>query len=851
MALFYLQGIKIIMSNLSTSNTDFNAAKGSGEEIQVQEQVTNVFFSEEREVSSSKVYASEPTFSPNYSDSILMPEQKWLLSEILTRPIQLPTIAWSTSDAFRTQIAAIDVPRSIYSLNVVPISVLLSMMSFLRSDWTIRLQLNSPKFSQGRLLVYLDPLYVRPVGTGAASLNKVSIFNAMIMPHAWLDPSESKVVELVLPFRHVLDYFNLNNGGSIHRIVHANSLGVLRFIVFNPLQVSTGTSSSVYLTPSIYAQSPNVHVPNRSHTLETPLLSRSDDFVPVVECGLSDAIGAISDVVTAGAAITSGSPGMVTSTLKAVSSVSKVLQNLDRPLAYGEIMLPCNRMVAPFAHGSGVDSSIRLSLIENSQTETSESNAGAASKEMDLSTILKIPTVISIVTWDASTGADTALAIFPVTPVYMFREHPGLTTNFLSYSNLGAWGARFAYWRGGIRFRFSFVCTQFHAGRLRVSFFPNEWTPSAVPNAAAGSSVPSMIMDLQTKKEFEFVVPFYSACPYLGTAYPYEGLVNVGATNAHFNSQDQTDRISGMLVIYVLNPLIVNSNAPGSIPINVFMSAADDFEFSYPTEFQPEIVNPAVAVSECGLVEAPGDIIEGEDLLVKPTSNVLSHGSGIVSSPFLFSAGESHMNVKNLIRRFGIINTFTLASPAAQFPNVEIIKIPVRPNNYFSIASATDNRIQDLFSYFSSFYLSWKGSIRYKLVSTVSKNAQLLVYVYQNVLDRSANISSSVVPFRYGAFAYGSAAMNFSSSPSIEIEVPYASNYSQMLVDNDSVSTNWTSFYTVTSNLKFMFVTTADAVFPVAAGAYIGVHAAAGDDFVLSFYLGPVIFAAPAADYPQ
>jgi len=836
------------MSNLTTSNTDFNAAKGSGEEIQVQEQVTNVFFSEEREVSASKVYASEPTFSPNYSDSILMPEQKWLLSEILTRPIQLPTISWSTTDAFRTQIAAIDIPRSIYSLNVVPISVLLSMMSFLRSDWTVRLQLNSPKFSQGRLLVYLDPLYVRPTGTGSGSINNVSVFNAMIMPHAWLDPSESKVVELVLPFRHVLDYFNLNSGGSVHRIAHANSLGVLRFIVFNPLQVSTGTSSVVYLTPSIYAQTPSVHVPNRLHTLESPLFGRSEDLVPVQECGLTDAIGAVSDVVTAGAAIASGSPGMVTSTLKAVSSVSKVLQNLDRPLSYGEIMLPCNRMIAPFAHGSGVDSSVRLSLIENSQTATSEANAGAAHKEMDLSTILKIPTVISILTWDASTGADTALAIFPVTPVYMFRENPGLTTTLISYSNLGAWGARFMYWRGGIRFRFSFVCTQFHAGRLRVSFFPGEWSPTAVPNASSGSSVPSMIMDLQTKKEFEFVVPYYSACPYLGTTYPYEGLVNVGAPNTHFSALNQTDRVSGMLVIYVLNPLIVNSNAPSSIPINVFMSGADDFEYSYPIEFQPESVNPAVEVSECGLVEAPGDIIEGEDLITKPTANVLSHGSGIVSSPFMFSSGESHMNIKNLIRRFGIINTFTLSTPAATFPTVEVLKIPVRPNNYFSISSTTDNRIQDLFSYFSSFYLSWKGSIRYKFVSTVSKNAQLLVYAYHNVFDRSANTGMSTLQFRYGAFAYGSTAMNFSSSPSIEIEVPYSSNYSQLLVDNDLVSVNWTSFYTVTSNLKLMFVTTADTV---SAGAFIGVHAAAGDDFVLSFYLGPVIFAAPTADYPQ
>lgn len=846
MALFYLQGIKINMSQLQSSNTDINTAKGSGEEIQIADQVTNVFFSEEREVTSSKVLASEPTFSSNYSDSILMPENKWLLSEILTRPIQLPTISWSTTDAFRTEIASIDVPRSIYSLNVVPITVLLSMMSFMRSDWTIRLQLNSPKFSQGRLLVYLDPMYSRPYSTGSGSENYISIYNLMILPHVWLDPADSKVVELVLPFRHLLDYFNLvqNNTASIKRNGFVNSLGALRFVVFNPLQVSTGTSTTVYVTPSIYAQSPSVHVPNAMHGLEPPV----SVFESVFECGLSDAVGAITDVISAGSAIASGSPGMVTSTLKAVGSVSKVLQNLDRPLSYGEIMLPCNRMLAPFAHGSGVDSSIRLSLIEQSQTETSVENAGDAHREMDLSTILKIPTVIDRLSWSTSQTADAALNVYPVTPFYMFREFNGVSIQCISYSNLGAWAARFRYWRGGIRFRFSFVCTQFHAGRIRVSFFPYEFDSGNAPPAVRGTSVPNMIMDLQTKKEFEFTVPYYASCPYMSVPYPYEGLS--GRPNAHFASTDLTDSVLGSLVIYVLNPLIVNSGAPSDITINVFMSAADDFEFSGLTPVQPELINPTrEEVSECGLVEAPGDILEGEELVLKPTANMLSHGSGIVSSPFKFQAGESYMNIKNIIRRFGLINVITLDTPARVYPIVNIIKIPVKPNNYFALTDTSDNRAQDLLSYVSAMFLMWKGSLRFKLTSTVSKNAQLLVFAYHDLLDTTSGLTLTNHTFRYAAFSYGTAANNFSSSPSFEIEVPYFAEYSQLMMTSTLTSAGQAA-YGLRSNLKFMFTSTADSVFPVVAGAIVTIHQAAGDDFVLNFYLGPVIFVAPTGDFP-
>jgi len=700
------------MSHLNPTTIITNTAKGSGEEIQVQEQLTNVFFAEEREVASSEVFASEPTFSSTVSDQSVMPEDKWLLSEILKRPIQLPTIQWSTTQTFRTVIATIDIPRSLYSLSVVPITVLLSMMSFLRADWTIRLQLNSPKFSQGRLLVYFDPCYSRPLGSGVGSQNTVSIYNAMILPHAWLDPSESRVVELVLPFRHILNYFRLFvTTNSRVPATHLHSLGRLNFVVFNPLQVSTGTSSSVFITPSIYSQNPSVHVPTALHVLEIPL-------VTVLECGLTDAPGAILDSIKAGAAISSGSPDAVTSTLKAITSIAKVVSDLDRPLSYGEIMLPCNRIIAPLSHGSGVDSSVRLSLIESSQTVSSKETVGDADKEMDLSVILKIPTVFAILSWAASAGADTALAIFPVTPFYMLTEYSNSGTNIFngSFTNLGNWASRFRYWRGGLRFRFSFVCTQFHAGRIRVSFFPNIYENTNIPSAAAGTSVPNMIMDLQTKKEFEFVVPFYASYPNKTNVFPVDA---VNSSNLYFNAHVDSSWITGSLVVYILNPLIVNSGAPSSIPINCFMSAADDFEFSGLVNPKPQLTNPTLLTSvlERGLVEVPGDIIDGDDLIKKPTANILSHGKGIVASPASFMQGESNMNIKNIIRRFGLLQVFSYPGTPPNFPGVMRAKIPVNPCFYYNVdETITENRPGAYVSFVSSMFLLWRGSMRYKIV---------------------------------------------------------------------------------------------------------------------------------------
>jgi hypothetical protein len=301
-----------------------------------------------------------------------------------------------------------------------------------------------------------------------------------------------------------------------------------------------------------------------------------------------------------------------------------------------------------------------------------------------------------------------------------------------------------------------------------------------------------------------------------------------------------------------LNPLIVNSGAPDTIPINCFMSAADDFEFSSPIECQPEITNPAlIAVDEAGKIEVPGDIVEGEDLIVKPTSNILSHGSGVVVSPFKFQSGESNMNIKNLIRRFGILDVQTLNATPPVFPQIQLYTVPVIPTNYFTIGSTNaDNRAQNLFCYISQFYLFWKGSVRYKLFSNVSKNAQLMVFVTHNTSRITNSTTLANNSFRYGAFSYASAAINFSHVPCVEVEVPYYSPFSQMLNFNYGFYTRQPIEAFTNSCLEYQFSSTADTIFPVVAGATVFHFSAAGDDFVLNFYLGPLIFVTGLGTFP-
>jgi hypothetical protein len=87
----------------------------------------------------------------------------------------------------------------------------------------------------------------------------------------------------------------------------------------------------------------------------------------------------------------------------------------------------------------------------------------------------------------------------------------------------------FRYWRGGIKFRFTFAKTKFHGGRVMVAFVPATYdtatnavlsNPVPAPETTGGLVQPfqqSAIFDLKDSNTFEFHVPYISARPWLST----------------------------------------------------------------------------------------------------------------------------------------------------------------------------------------------------------------------------------------------------------------------------------------------------------------------------------------------
>lgn len=146
-----------------------------------------------------------------------------------------------------------------------------------------------------------------------------------------------------------------------------------------------------------------------------------------------------------------------------------------------------------------------------------------------------------------------------------FNNNCFYPTGLMFFSNF------FRYWRGGLKFRFTFGKCKFHAGRVIVGFVPNpiqvnrggrNTDPISVVEVTDSLPQPfsyTRIFDLKDGNVFELEVPYFS--PFLWTG-----------VNAY----------TGGVSMTVLDTLIANGECSQNISILVEVCAMDDFEFAVP-----------------------------------------------------------------------------------------------------------------------------------------------------------------------------------------------------------------------------------------------------------------------------
>jgi hypothetical protein len=617
-----------------------------------------------------------------------------------------------------------------------------------------------------------------------------------------------------------------------------------------------------------------------SAPVETEMHGLFDDIGDVVK-GVT---GAVYNVATGnfGKAATSASKGF--------SGAGKILTsfNLDKPNDPSTAVRNTIYPIAPISHGTGIDRSVRLGNAPlGSYLEERYSSSGQL--DMDLYSRVQIPGLVNIFLWSTDATVGENLLSIPVLPSYCNTEavvDPFLVPNFVrNYNtNLSYFAEMFIYWRMTMIYSLKAYCTQFHAGRLMLTFTPNQrLTPPG--SLSQYTNLPAVYFDIQGSNISTVAVPFDSSLT-RKTYAPWGSTVN----RSYYTDQ----HILGYLDIVVVNRLVAPSNVTPSVEMFLFQSAGPDVEFESPrlltgTQF---LVPSLLSLTEKdGIIDSTEldepfeTVMHSGDLdvtsRVAPKPEFLAKNASLVPRMNVFNEGVR--DLRELSRRFTPIQFQTAIfsngyqSNDSQLPLWYIGKPFERPLGFqvaplmqtldiINWGDATTTPPQHISSLnvgsAYSFHnriarcnVFYHGGMRFKIIPLTTRNRNLTLSASylpdQGIIPDRVNGQYSASQFYFDKSAYSTMITNTAQQSALEIETPFMSGYNQLVTETVEVSTSFPPDVLNAGVVQIDGITDSPADFPVidvpttpsttAPALSFFVLSATADDAVFHYAVAPPV----------
>lgn len=727
----------------------------------------NTNFMEQRIVESQTAFPSSKYQMPQSVENE-MSDGTWFAKQQLMKPIQVAQLSWTTALARDTDLYAVSVPSVLGTQESLVLRTL-RMYAFYKLSPCFRVQINSTQFHQGQLICTFDPFSISSRGT----IDNYSIYSATGLPNVKIMASESDAVELCIPFVHPRSFLTTNAQSF-------NNLGTFRITVLNPLLSAEGASSSLTVTVWVYAKDAQVHVPIQDHD-------------PVLEGDPVEATSFTGEIGKLGQNATSMVGNIVTGNFgQALRKGQGLIDNLGNLLGfdYPSRTVQPDKTISPIenlAVGIGRSQSQRLAIDPFSMHILNDDEASESKLAMDIKRLVKMPMLLTQFQFSAISAADSLLFSCPITPsLNPLLSDQGIQRHYLSYVSNA-----FLYWNGGLNYDVEVVATRFHSGKLLLAYVPNS---QEIPTyVSAATSLPNVIIDLQQTSRSTFKVPYTSST----------AMKNVNI-RPNASAAEITDATIGTLVCYVQNTLAYASNVAPSVEINLYISAADDFNLYVPAK---PYVNYVFTPPPPPEVEATSGI----GINLNKNQNVIP--SSVLSKDQNASIPRKHFgedySLIDIIRRFTPLDTISVVGSA-----LSTYILPVVPY-------ASDNPQDCYIGYFSRLYNCWSGSVRYKFVSFGNRGDNSSMSV---VHVPSYNLEPNVLSDPQLTTGLASVRTNVCQDLALEVDVPYYSKYNMLLTRNRAG-------YPDIENNGFINLLFSNPTPDVPANIYTDLYIAAGEDF--------------------
>jgi hypothetical protein len=177
--------------------------------------------------------------------------------------------------------------------------------------------------------------------------------------------------------------------------------------------------------------------------------------------------------------------------------------------------------------------------------------------------------------WSNSDATDHSLFFTKVSPNMCNVDTTG-PTDIVWNTPMGHVNQLFTYWRGDIVFRFKFICSQYHRGRVRIN-----WDPHGDIGTTGDYTTETYtkVVDISEETDVEFCVPYTQSLAYLKT---YNTLARV-FTDSSTSTSDVGVYFNGILTVRVLTKQ-TSPITSADIRMLVFVRGAENLEFACPQD---------------------------------------------------------------------------------------------------------------------------------------------------------------------------------------------------------------------------------------------------------------------------
>jgi hypothetical protein len=612
-------GSVLINSDYIANNSSEVAPESTN---QVQESQEILTYSDDKAIIPEHMPLEKPLSGPENEQ-----HTDWMQHSIVSfmrRPQLIGNYVWNKNVARGNLIGSTDpatgsldftIPRKL--LNTMILSKLDGFTSF-RATAVIKLQINSVPFQQGRCILAAIPMpqliaprdeYLIKHPTYLQSIN-----------HIQIDISKQTEVSLRIPFVSPFNSFNLIENvfewarvvAMVYSPLKDPSDGVASIPIkvwgfFEDVELGAPTSG-IYSTPdapdvfkavqqagAVRRVNKNITEPNSSAVKITQAVESQGNLgtLDMIGNGVQNVYNTIGDNIPFLKPVTN-----IFSTLSSfgtglVGGVLKFLGFCKPQVGYsGSSVLtrPCEY----YGNANGIDHSHVLSLDRMNKVDFYPGLGGTACDEMSFDFLKKIPQFVDWFDFSTSTNSGDVLFNSWVTPSYyapgylriigpaipsdipngplcpnFYRELKELQPTVLNYAC-----SSFMYWTGSLVYTFRFVKTDFHSGRVEISFHP--FTNYVGDNRY--DYVYRLVVDLRENTEVSVSIPYISPQPWKAFLAK-DPLTQVGAGGW----ADYGPCSTGKLTVRALTPLVrSNTVVESSIECLVEVRAGDDFKVQAP-----------------------------------------------------------------------------------------------------------------------------------------------------------------------------------------------------------------------------------------------------------------------------